>query len=175
MGTFVSGVLQGIRPLFDGDTLVYQWLDFHFDYGIEQAVFDSNVLTADLQVGQHYEVLLSPFPLLYSVEHLTEPEVWSAKIIAIDWPFPFSSFSAISSDLDPTYVPPPPTRVRHLDTTRAKRLGPPHYVLLEAPFGQLVTSSESIERKAGVPKDEIALGAFISWGKDTRINLAAVV
>lgn len=155
MARFTSGVLQGIRPLEDGGTVYYRWLDFHLDYGIQQAIFDSSLLTTNLTIGKQYDLLLSPFPLHYSLEQPDDPTLWSAKIIALDWQMPFSSFSAISCHIDP-----------HLTIDQ---------VLLEAPFGRLTTIYPAIAHEAGIPREQIVLGAYISWEKDVRLDVLAIV
>ena len=155
MGPLVAGTLRSIRPLADGDTIYYRWLDFDIDYGIHQAIFDSSVMDAEMKVGGHYNMLLSIFPLHYSPERLDASNTWSAQIIDLHWHLPFSSFAHVSHYLAPS-----------VDSD---------YILLEAPFGQVMTSYESIKRKTGVLYEQLSLGAFISWEKDIRISLAAVV
>jgi len=155
MEMLVSGTLRGIRPLIHGKTMYYRWLDFDLDYGINQAIFDSSVMSAELKIGEHYKMLLAIFPLHYSLERPPSSDRWSAQIIDLEWQLPVTAFSHISEYLDTS-----------VDVA---------YILLEAPFGQLMTTYESIQQKTGIMREQVVLGAFISWEKDVRIGLAALV
>jgi hypothetical protein len=155
MGAFISGILRGIRPLADGETVYYRWLDFDLDYGIQQAIFDDSLITTELHIGERYEMLLTAAPMHYSLERPIAPEVWIAQIINLTWHLPFTDFSHVSRNLE---------RSRSID-----------FVLLAAPFGQMMTTYGNIQRRTRVTSEHVSLGAFISWEKDIRISLAAVV
>ena len=163
MNEFVTGVLElNEVGATDGHTVYDRWLTLRLANGTAIEIFDDQLISTDLVVGQMYDLVL---------------------IVAVPWeirylpsPPPHIDLKALEQNyvvrgvvLDP-YWQATERRYRYMTAGFYKRVS----VLLETAIGRLLVSRRNLEKDMQGPAEQVATGGYLEW-MESRLDLLAVL
>jgi hypothetical protein len=178
MNMFVTGVLERNEVgATDGYTIYDRWLTLRLSNGIALRIFDDELISSDLEVGQTYDMILiiavprtihylpSPPPNtdLEAIEH----EVVESR--ATPGTFLERTYVVRGTVLDPSWQAP---------QLEYRCMVPDFYdyeaVLVQTAIGRILLSRTSIEDNMEGLTEQVTLGGYLEWER-SRLDLMAVL
>jgi hypothetical protein len=178
MNTFVTGVLERNEVgATDGHTIYDRWLTLRLSNGIALRIFDDELISSDLEVGQTYDMILI-VAVPWVIHSLSSPPT-NTDLEAIDREVVESRVTP-GIFLERTYI----VRGTVLDSSwqapqRAYRCMVPDFydyeaVLVQTAIGRILISRTSIEDNMEGLAEQITSEGYLEW-EHSRLDLMVVL
>ena len=178
MNTFVTGILERNEVgATDGHTIYDRWLTLRLSNGIALRIFDEELISTDLEVGQTYNMILV-VAVPDTIRYLSAPpenvdlESIDREVVELrgsEGEFVEYTYVVRGTVLEPSWQAP----------QRAYRCMVPDFydyeaVLVQTAIGRILLSCTSIEDNMEGLAEQITSGGYLEWER-SRLDLMAVL
>jgi len=178
MNTFVTGILERNEVgATDGHTIYDRWLTLRLSNGIALRIFDEELISTDLEVGQTYNMILV-VAVPDTIRYLSAPpenvdlESIDREVVELrgsEGEFVEYTYVVRGTVLEPSWQAP----------QRVYRCMVPYFpefaaVLVQTAIGRVLINHLDIEEDMEGSLEQIKVGGYLEW-EHSRLSLLAVL